>query len=181
MIHFDIEWKDLLDIGDELGASEKQVKLALSAALRRTASKLRMLSSRGLKRELDLRRVSALRNRLKSISLRKGVAGVQLWYGLNDMPVSWFRGTPKQTASGASFKGKEFPGAFVARSRYAKQKTILKRVTKERLKVEEQQLEVKDKAQVFIEDEIFAELEGIFWPLFKRDLAARVKYKLGEA
>jgi hypothetical protein len=182
MIHFDIEWKDLEGIGADLGATDKQVKLALSAALRRTASKLRMLSSKGLKNELDLRRVAALRKRLKSISLRKGqVDGVQLWFGLNDMPVSWFRGTPKQGKSGAAFKGKEFPGAFVGSSRYAKQKTVLKRTSKERLHIEEQLMPVHDQAQIYIEDDIFVRLEDIFWPLFRRDLAARVKYKIGDA
>lgn len=181
MINFEIEWKDLERIGDELGASEKQIKFALSRALRRTASRLRTLSSKGLKSELDLRRVNALRQRLKSVKLRKGkIEGVQIWYGLNDMPVSWFKGTPKQTDTGATFRGKDFPGAFVARSQYTKGKTIFKRKGKSRLHIEEQLMPVKDKADVFIEDEIFVQVDKIFWPLFQRELDARVKYKIGE-
>jgi hypothetical protein len=182
MIHFEIEWRDLLRIGDELGASEKQIKLALSRALNRTASKLRTLSAKGLKNELDLRRASALRKRLKSLKLRKGgIEGVQLWYGLNDMPVSWFKGAPKQTATGATFRGKNFPGAFVARSQYAKGKTILKRKGKARLHIEEQLMPVKDQAEVFVEDRIFVQVEAIFWPEFQREIEARVKYKIGAA
>jgi len=182
MIHFDIEWGDLRRIGEELGATDKQVKLALSRALGRTASRLRTLSTRGLKSELDLRRVSALRNRLKSLRLRKGsVEGVQLWYGLNDMPASWFRGTPKQTADGATFRGKDFQGGFVGRSQYAKGKTVFRRKGKARLSIEEQMMPVQDKAETYIEDDVFVQLEDIFWPLFRRELEARVKFKIGEA
>jgi hypothetical protein len=182
MIHFDIDWRDLNTIGNELGATEKQVKFALSYALRRTVSRLRTLSTRGLRDELALRRVSDLRNRLKSIRLRKGKGeGAQLWYGLNDMPVSWFKGTPKQGSDGAQFRNQEFPGAFVARSRFKNQKTVLKRAGKARLKIIEQLMPVEDKAHVYIEDNIFVQVEDIFWPLFKREIQARVKYKIGEA
>jgi hypothetical protein len=182
MIHFEIEWNDLRRIGDELGASEKQIKLALSRALNRTASKLRTLSARGLRDELELKRLNALRKRLKSIKLRKGpVEGVRLWYGLNDMPVSWFKGKPVQTASGAKFRGHEFPGAFVASGRHTKGKTIFKRTGKARLHIEEQLLPVKDQADVYVEDHVFVLVEQIFWPLFQRELAARVKYKIGAA
>ncbi len=178
MLHFDIDFSRVVAAGEEFQATPKQVRAALSRALARTASKLRTLSTRGLRDELQLKRVSSLRRRLKSIRLRSNVGGISLWYGLNDMPVSWFKGTPRQGADGASFRGKEFPGAFVAKSRYAK-KTILKRTGKARLHIEEQQLPVEDQAVVFIEDQIFDQLESIFWPEFLRDLRARVSYNLG--
>jgi hypothetical protein len=182
VIHFDIEWDELKRVGDELSASEKQIKFALSRALKRTASKLRTLSARGLRDELELKRLNALRKRLKSIKLRGDkLEGVRLWYGLNDMPVSWFKGTPVQTQSGAKFRGKEFPGAFVARSNYTRGKTIFKRTGKSRLHIEEQLMPVQDQADVFIEDKIFVLVEAIFWPLFRRELAARVKYHIGQA
>jgi hypothetical protein len=181
MIHFEIEWKDLERIGGELGATPKQIKLALSRALSRTASKLGVLSSKGLKSELDMRRVNMLRKRLKSIKLRKGILeGVQLWYGLNDMPVSWMKGRPTQTPAGAEFRGKEYPGAFVASSQYTHSKTIFKRVGKKRLHIEEQLFPIQDKANVFVEDRVFVHVESIFWPLFERELKARVKFNIGE-
>ncbi|MNK29144.1 hypothetical protein D3C87_475320 [compost metagenome] len=179
MLHFDIDFRQLTEAGQELNATPKQVQLALSRALSRTASALRTMSGQGLKSELDLRRLGALRKRLKSIKLRSAADGVQLWYGLNDMPVSWFKGTPKETADGATFRGQKFPGAFVAKSSYARTKTIMKRKGKARLHIEEQLLPVEDKAAVYIEDNIFDKLESIFWPIFMRDLQARVKYKIG--
>lgn len=181
MLHFDIDFRQLTAAGQELNATPKQVQLALSRALSRTASALRTMSARGLKNELELRRLGALRKRLKSIRLRSQVDGVTLWYGLNDMPVSWFKGTPKKTAAGASFRGQNFPGAFVAKSGYARTKTVMKRTGKKRLHIEEQLLPIEDKSAVFIEDQIFDKLESIFWPIFTRDLQARVKYNIGGA
>lgn len=180
MINFDIEWHDLERIGDELGASKKQIKLALSHTLRRTASKVRVLSSKGLKTELDLKRVGALRKRLKTVKLTsRGMKGVQIWYGLNDMPISWFKGQPTKTAKGAAFRGRDYPGGFVATSQYARTKTIFKRIGNSRLHIDEQLFPVKDKADMFIEDKIFVLVEMIFWPLFRRELNARVKYHIG--
>lgn len=188
MLHFDIDWSELSAVGNELEASDKQIVFALNRALSRTASVLRTMSARGLRDELQLRRIGALRKRLKSLKLKssmnslssgRAAGGVTLWYGLNDMPVSWFKGAPKQTSTGATFRGKSFPGAFVARSKYAKTQTILKRTGKTRLHVEEQLFPIEDKAIVFIEDQIFDKLESIFWPLFLRDLRARVKYSIG--
>jgi len=72
MLHFDIDWQDLLRIGEELQASDKQIKFAMSRALRRTEASLRKLSSKGLPPLLGLRTASVLRKRLKSIKMRAG-------------------------------------------------------------------------------------------------------------
>jgi hypothetical protein len=183
MLHFDIDWSGLLQIGDELGATEKQVKFALSRAMRRTEATLRRMSSKGLTQELQLRAATLLRKRLKSTKLKMAAsdASMTLWYGLNDMPVSALKGRPSRTKDGATFRDKEFSGGFVGRSKIKNRQTIFKRKGEERLPVTEQLFPVKDKAEIFIEDRIFAELEGVFWQHFKRDIQARVKYRLGEA
>lgn len=179
-LNFDIDLSQLRAAGDELQASEKQIKFALSAALNRTATTLRTLSARGLKSELELRTISLLRKRLKAMRLRMGADGVQLWFGLNDMPASWFKGTPKRTSGGASVRGREFAGAFVARSQFKNRRTVFKRTGKARLHIEEQNLPVEDKAIAFIEDRIFDQTEEVFWKHFMRDLRARVTYNIGE-
>ena len=178
----DIDASELRRVGDELQASEKQIKFALSAALKRTATTLRTMSARGLKSELELRTINLLRKRLKTLKLRasKSGDGVELWYGLNDMPASWFKGTPKQNSKGASMRGQQFDGGFVAKSKFKGRRTVFKRTGKGRLHIQEQNLAVEDRAIVFIEDEIFEQADRIFWKHFMRDLNARVKYNIGE-
>jgi hypothetical protein len=157
-----------------------QVKFALNRALSRTATTLRTLAARYLKNELALRTISMLRKRLKSLKMR-ATSGSEfvLWFGLNDMPVSWFKGTPKESGGGASFRGKQFAGGFVAKSKYKNRKTVFKRTGSGRLPIEEQLLEIGDRAQVIVEDEVFSETERIFWQHFERDLRARVRHGVG--
>lgn len=186
MLHYDLDWRELLQVGAELQASDKQVAFALSRAMRRTEATLRRLSSRGLTRELQLRSAGALRKRLRSIRLRMSSAGSRdqsmgLWYGLNPLPVSAFKGRPKETASGATFRGENYDGGFVGRSKIKGKQTIFKRKGAERLPVVEQLHPIEDKAVAFIEDQVFDQVLDIFWQHFRRDLAARVKFKLGES
>lgn len=186
MLHFDLDWRELLHVGDELQASEKQVMFALGRAMRRTEATLRRMSSRGLVKVLQLRSAGILRKRLKSIRMRMSSPtardqGMSLWYGLNDLPVSSFKGRPRETKDGASFQGQEYDGAFVGRSKVKGKQTIFKRVRETRLPVAEQLHPIEDKAKVFIEDEVFDQVLEVFWQHFQRDLRARVKYKLGES
>ena len=180
---FDIDTDSLRAIGAELQASEKQVRFALNRALHRTADTLRAHASRGLRDELQLRTINLLRKRLKTLRLRMRLGssdGVQLWFGLNDMPASWFKGRPKATSTGAEKRGHHVTGAFVAKSDVKGRLTLFKRKGKRRLPIEEANLPIEDEAVTFIEDEIFTKTETIFWQHFRRDLAARVKFGLGE-
>jgi hypothetical protein len=182
MIHFDIDARGLQQVAFELDATDKQVRSALTRALHRTEASLRKLSSKGLTKELQLRTAAVLRKRLKSIKLRQGKdSGVALWYGLNPLPVSSFKGRPKEDPAGAFMGDYFFKGAFVARSTYKGRNTIFNRQGKKRLPIAEETISINDDAIVFIEDEIFEQTETIFWQHFRRDLQARVKYKLGEA
>lgn len=179
-LHFDIDTTQLRAVADELQASEKQVRAAFSRACQRTATTLRTRAARGLASELQLRTISLLRNRLKSLRLRSQAEGVQLWFGLNDMPASWFKGRKRQTAAGAEVRGQTIQGGFVARSKYKGRLTVFKRKSGERLPIVEQGLPVEDQAVVFIEDEIFVQTESIFMDNFMRELRARVRYQIGE-
>lgn len=182
MLHFDLDWRELLAVGEELQATDKQVMFALSRAMRRTESTLRRLSSKGLTKVLQLRSASILRKRLKSIRMRMSSSreqGMGLWYGLNDLPVSSFKGRPKETDGGAAFRDTEYAGAFVARSKAKGKQTIFKRARGARLPIAEQLHTIEDKAVAFIEDEVFEQVLDIFWQHFRRDLAARVKFRLG--
>lgn len=188
-LNFDIDLKQLREAGAELQASEKQIVFALNRALRRTASTLRTMSARGLKNELQLRTLAMLRKRLKSLKVRSGMnslgggkatEGVQLWYGLNEMPASWFKGRARKTSAGASKRGHEVPGGFIRHSRFQGRQTIFKREGAARLPITEQNLPIEDKATVYIEDNIFDQTEDIFWRHFMRDLRSRVSFSIGE-
>ena len=180
MIHFEIDADQVRGLILELGVTEKQAKFALSRALRRTAATLRKLSERGIKPELDSKKLAYLRKRLKSI--RFGGAsfeGMKLWYGLNDMPVSALRGRMRKTTTGASFAGKagqkEFEGGFIQQSAHGYGRTIFMRKGKERLPLYEGEMPVKDRMDVFIEDEIFVQVDEIFWNHFVRDMRSRAR------
>ena len=145
---------------------------------------MRKMSTKGLTRVLQLRTMASLRKRLKSIKLRKtgGLGadnGVGLWYGLNDIPVSSFKGRTEQAHKGAWKRDFYFEGAFVGKSKVKGRQTIFKRSTARTLPIEEQNITIEDEAIVYIEDVIFDQVEGIFWGHFKRDLQSRVKYKIG--
>lgn len=180
-LHFDIDLDQLRRIAGELEASEKQVKAAFSVACKRTATTLRTMSARGLASELQLRTIGLLRKRLKTLALKGNSAGLKLWYGLNDMPASWFKGRPKKTAGGAEMRGQSFQGGFVAKSKFKGRRTVFKRTSAARLHIQEQNLAVEDQAVVYIEDQIFDQTMDLFWKYFTRDLRARVTYKIGEA
>ena len=176
MIHFDLNIDGLQRIADELGASEKQYRASFARACQRTAATLRKMSGQGLKTELQLRTLGAMRNRLKTIRMKGTKDGVQLWYGLNDMPVSSFKGRPRQDVGGA-WAGKFYhEGGFIGKAQKKNKLTIFKRQGKQRLPIVEQLQSIKDQADIFIEDQIFVKLEDIFWQHFVRDIRARVKY-----
>lgn len=181
MLTFDIDARDLRAIQDELAASDQQVYRAFNRALTRTAATLRRMSSKGLKDELQLRNAKALRRRLRTIRLRRRTLDeVRLWYGSNDLPVSAFKGRPTATSRGASFKGRDFNGAFLAKGKDGK-RTIYKRRGRARLPIVEQTMPVKDQVDVYLEDEIFPDLEEIFFRHFRADLRARTIFGAGRS
>lgn len=178
MIHFDIDDRQIEALRVKLGLSEKQAKFALGRALRRTATTLRTRSERGLKSKLDVKKLAYLRRRLCVSAMKNhSFQGARLWFGANDMPVSALRGRRTKTAKGARFSGKagnqEFSGGFIRASRRGWGRTILMRSGKARYPVREAELAVKDEMDIFIEDEVFAEWEAIFWNHFRRDMEGR--------
>lgn len=185
MLQFDIDERSLRDLVDEVGATEKQAKFALSRALRRTAATLRKMSEKGFKSELDLKKIAYIRKRLKSIKFRKAsLDGFGLWYGLNDLPVSMMRGSVRnQRPRGATWSGKvgtfTYKNGFVVSGANGRGRSIYYRETKARLPIEEARAPIKDRMDIYIEDEIFVKVEEIFWKHFTQDITARAKFGVG--
>lgn len=186
MINLEFDIEGIREIQVALGATDRQVNFSMARAFDRTAATLRKMSSQGFRSELGLRNLAYIRKRLKSIKLRGGGGGgVKLWYGLNDMPLSYLKGTVRKQRRGApaskttKLGNFSFPNSFVvANPKSGRGKTLFHRVGRARMQITEDQAPIKDKMDVFIEDEIFDKVPEIFWHHFSADLRARVKYPL---
>lgn len=164
-----------------LGATEKQVKFAISRALRRTATTLRARVNRAAVSELQLRRARDFRKRMRDLKLRASKGGdmIGIWVGLNDLAVSQFKGTPTEYAAGAKFRQIEYPGAFVAKVG-RKRRSIYKRSGRGRFPIREQTIPIKDDLDVVLEDDVFPDIVDVFIRNFMSDLRARTQFGVGQ-
>lgn len=181
MLAFDFDARELKRIADEFEASERDLKFAYSRALRRTAQTMKTLARKGLRTELQLRTAAELRRRLQGFRFKrgKGLGEVKMWFGLNDMRVSAFKGRAARTGAGASFADHDFPGAFIARNSKGRP-TVMRRATQKAYPIREERMPIEDKAQIFIEDEVFDEIEEVFFKNFRAEVRARTLYNVGK-
>ncbi|MEI4262792.1 phage tail protein [Roseovarius sp. D0-M9] len=184
MLHFDFDGSEMQRIADEFGATEKQLRYAYSRALRRTASNMKTQARKGLRTRLGLRSASELRKRMEGFKFKRGsgsdLGGVRMWFGLNDLRASAFKGRPRETAKGATVAGRSVSGGFVAKNTKG-QRTVMRRVGKSRYPIAEARLDIEDEAQTFIEDEVFDEIEDVFFRNFRAEIRARTIYDVGGA
>lgn len=178
MLNFEIDAEQIEAIIEEFGASRIQLHQAFNRAMNRTAGTLRVMASKGLRNELQLRTVSEIRHRLKTIKLKRSGGDIILWFGANNMRISAFKGRPVKTKTGASFRGQDFEGGFLGKNSRGKL-TIFKRVGADKYPIAEQTMPVADKINVFVEDEIFVNLEEIFFKNFRAEVRARTIYGVG--
>jgi len=178
---FDIDLDDLTYIQDAVGATEEQLIASYNRALKRTAVTIRKLARKHLKDELQLKNVKALRSRLKDYVIKQhGLTELKLWYGLNALPVSAFKGRMSQGSAGASFAPagpsgrRHYKGSFVARMRNGK-RSIWRRLSADRNHLTEERVDVHKGLQESVEDEVFDQLPDIFLAHLETDLKGRVK------
>lgn len=180
MIHFDINGEEMQAIAAEFRASERQINMAISRALSRTAGTMRRRTQQAVAKGLDLRRANTLRRRLRALRLRRrgSAQEIALWVGMNDMRITNLKGSPSQGSQGASFRGVSYPGSFVARGRGGRL-SIFKRRASGRLPLIEQTYPITDQVQVALEDEVFADIPDVFMSNFRADLRARTVFGVG--
>lgn len=180
MLSFEFDASELQRIAKEFDASEKQLRFAYSRALRRTAQTMKTRARKGLRTELGLRSAAELRRRLHGFRFKRsgGLGETEMWFGLNDIRVSAFKGRPKKTASGASYGGRQFAGAFVARNRKGK-RTVMRRAGRRAWPIREEQMPIADQAEIYIEDQVFDEIEEVFFKNFTAEIRARTIYGVG--
>lgn len=91
---FDIDVDDLRKIADQAGATQYQLRLAYSRALKRTASKMRMKALAELKTGLAPRKMDHFRRRIFTSFITRGNAPdeARFWFGLNAVRLKDLRG-----------------------------------------------------------------------------------------
>lgn len=182
MLHFDFDESEIDRVSKEFGASEKQIKFAYGRALRRTASNMKTQARKGLRVRLGLRSAAELRKRLAGFRFKGGsgsnMGGVRMWFGFNDMRAGAFKGRARATGSGAEIAGRQVPGGFLARNSKG-QRTVMRRTGPGRYPIAEARIDIGDEASVFVEDEVFDEIEEVFFRNFRAEIRARTIYDVG--
>lgn len=185
MLNLNFKAEGIEAISESLGATEKQVKFALSRAAQRTAATLRKQASKGFKSELDVKKMAFIRKRLRAIKIQgASVAGAKLWFGLNPLPLSMLRGSAHGSRSGgASWGGKagrvNYPHGFILSGKNGRGKSIYSRDGKARTPIREASVAIDSKMNSFIKDDIFDDVEQLFMRNFIKDLNARINYNIG--
>lgn len=177
MLHFDFDDERIDYLAEALGATPKEVKFATNRALRRTASTLRKLASTGLRTELGLKNVTALRRRIKEYRVGKGGNALKLWFGTNDLPISAFPGHKRIVPGGVQVGDIMIHGAFVAKVRG--KLGVYVRHGKGRWDISEATVPVADRMMIYLEDNVFVDLDSIFWKHFEHEIHARTVLKVG--
>lgn len=178
-LHIDLNGEALEQISKRFELDERQLHAAYTRALKRTAGTLRSMSSKGLKGLLGLRNTKRLRRRIKTRRVKGGGDGsaFEVWYGQNDWPAEDFKGRPTEGEAGVQFLGHSFPSAFVGS--LGGSRTILRRKTARSHPIERVLMPVKDQMDVFIEDEVFDQIEHVFARHFEAEVRARALFGIG--
>jgi hypothetical protein len=179
VLNFDIDAGELERLSTQFDSSYREIDLAYGRALRRTAGNVRRLSSTGLQSELGLRNATALRRRIKEFRMRKGGGqSVQMWFGANDLPISAFKGRPRAVPGGVEFNGTTVLGAFFAKPG-GKKRGVYVRKGPDRIPIIEAMMPVDDRMMIFLEDEVFVDIEGLFFRNFESEIRARTILGVG--
>lgn len=179
--NFEIDESDLRRIADEFDASKETLRYAYSRALRRTAQTMKARARRELRTELQLRTAAEIRKRLFGFKYKRGAydwGELRMWFGLNDMRVSAFKGRARKTGTGASFAGQEFEGAFVGRNRKGKQ-TVMQRASRRTWPIKEARMPIESKARSYVLD-LLDEFEEVFLKNFRAEVRSRTLYQVGK-
>lgn len=175
MIDIQIDAAGLDRIALDLAATEKEVSRALNSTLSKIGRWLRGRAVSGLSKELGIKREILRQRRLKMRPIIKSAKGghISIFFGLD--PISYvYLGTPVKTARGVQIGKHYIEGGFVAKAPNGKL-MVFKREGRTRLPIKKQSLDVKDKADTFIQDSLLVEAEFFerFFLIFEHELKWR--------
>ncbi|WP_323119985.1 phage tail protein [Burkholderia alba] len=175
LVDIQIDAQGLERIAIDLQATERQVRQALASTLSKMGRWLRGRAIAGLSKELGIKRQILQLRRLKMRPVLRGANGSQIsiFFGLD--PIAYiYLGEPQKTAKGVSVGRFYIEGGFVAKAPNGK-KFVFKRKGNARLPIEKQALDIKDKADTFIEDRLLVEPAFFdrFFQIFEHELKWR--------
>lgn len=164
-VHLDEE--EVSRIREAVLASEKQVKVAFHRALRRTMRAIRTKASKDLRLKLKIPS-KVWKTRLR-FYVRNREGNQRLWFGLD--PISLSRLNPRQTKAGISASGGiRRKGAFMPRKGKLDGIVFKRRPGAPRLPIDKQSFEVEEQVLLYIEDELFSEIEPLLYKNFEKEL-----------
>lgn len=181
MLSLPIDESELRRIANEFDADEDVLRDSFSRALKRTAQAIKTRARKELRTELELRTAAEIRKRLYGFRYKRGaydLGEVRMWFGLNDMRVSAFKGRASRTGSGARFAGQDFPGAFVGRNRKGKQ-TIMRRAGHRAWPIKEEVMPIETRANNKILD-LLDDFNDLLMRNFLSEVRARTIYGVGK-
>lgn len=170
MLELKIDADGLGQVAKDLAGTPQQVERALRSTLGKMAAWLRVRSIRGLSANLHITQ-KVVRRRLKTLRVQKTADGqsVRVWYGLDDIAMIYLGA--RQNSSGVKAGTRSVKSAFIANGKNGG-KQVFKRKGSDRLPIEKQTLEVRDKAQAYIEDKLLgtAAFDAQFMKTFEHEM-----------
>lgn len=179
-LEYDLDNSAFVGLAESLGATYQEMMSAYRRAMKRTTVTMKALSNRTMRDGMDAKSLKVIKRRMQAyrsdFGLRhsRALGELKLWYGLNDIGVSKLKGRPYQTRRGAAFASKrlgisQFENAFVGRV-YGR-RSVFKRQGRS---VSEGKVNISDRLQVELEDEVFDDVPDVFLRHFETDLRGRV-------
>lgn len=170
---------DTKKVRKALNLSEKQMTALHKRAAKRTAQNVRVIASKGNLGIGALRRKKVPRARVKPLDRGDKIG---IWFGLNDVRASEFKGKPKKVEGGVTFRGKFYKGYFIARFKHDPNPKSVKRVLilpPGKRSWEEVMVPIENLARAFIKDEIQPKIKALFNKNFQHavDGQAALKWK----
>lgn len=179
MIDFEVDSASLNQLALNVAATEDEARKALRSTMNKMAAWMRTRSVQGLSKSLQIQQ-KVIRRRLKAVKFKQTADGgvAKVWYGEN--PIGLIYLGAKQTGTGVLADGGRFvPGAFIARGRGAKNKSmqVFKRVGKKRLPLEREEAAIQKPVDKYLESGIIGSTAFAvqFWKTFEHELKWRTQ------
>ena len=164
-LYVDLDASALNNVVEAYKLTPAQFDQSFKRAAKRTAGTFRRLVSREKLGIEDLRRTTAVRRRIKALFKKNDQTRDGIWFGLNDLWASEYRGTPKVVAGGIQFRGKFYANAYRIK-RPGQRYRIFRRVNG---KPEEITMPIEQEGLDYIENVILPQLVEAFYHHFLQD------------